>query len=457
MQRLKLWLERQRQAQFTDTWSERQRREALALVERRLWENDADWIELSRAHNGFVREAAVLALGANPAAGALLALIERVNDWVGPVRTAAMAGLADYLVPEQVPALLGALPQLVALGRKSRADHAALLEQVRALLAAPEQREGVLEALLHERAAAARFLLESLLRLEQDARLGVLERALRSQDPSVRRLALLATAELPQASATGLLERGLVDSSASLRAQALHLYERALGAGSLPQPIMARALLDASPSVRGLAQYLAKNAGTDVDRVLAERLASTPATKREWLGLLGLARERQARAVLPLTRQALRHPSQQVRGAALESLSALHAENLGEACLPALHDPSAKVFASALRWLRNVAPQERPQGLDDELRSLLDAGRLERADLLLALKPYWQQLDYLLRARPGLAADDWQRLLFAWRERRGSAIDYATSEARREELLAHLQALQEQRLLSRQIVIDALR
>ncbi|HHW2511281.1 TPA: PBS lyase, partial [Pseudomonas aeruginosa] len=81
----------------------------------------------------------------------------------------------------------------------------------------------------------------------------------------------------------------------------------------------------------------------------------------------------------------------------------------------------------------------------------------ERADLLLALKPYWQQLDYLLRARPGLAADDWQRLLFAWRERRGSAIDYATSAARREELLAHLQALQEQRLLSRQIVIDALR
>ncbi|MGP6276344.1 hypothetical protein ACQUYM_30475, partial [Pseudomonas paraeruginosa] len=113
--------------------------------------------------------------------------------------------------------------------------------------------------------------------------------------------------------------------------------------------------------------------------------------------------------------------------------------------LPALRDPSAKVFASALRWLRNVAPQERPQGLDDELRSLLDAGRLERADLLLALKPYWQQLDYLLRARPGLPADDWQRLLFAWRERR------------REELLAHLQALQEQRLLSRQIVIDALR
>ncbi|MGC3173894.1 hypothetical protein, partial [Pseudomonas aeruginosa] len=77
-----------------------------------------------------------------------------------------------------------------------------------------------------------------------------------------------------------------------------------------------------------------------------------------------VARERQARAVLPVTRHPLRHPSQQVRGAALESLSALHAENLGEACLPALHEPSAKVFASALRWLLNVAPQVRPQGLD---------------------------------------------------------------------------------------------
>ncbi|MCR3764075.1 hypothetical protein K3Z80_11245, partial [Pseudomonas aeruginosa] len=120
-------------------------------------------------------------------------------------------------------------------------------------------------------------------------------------------------------------------------------------------------------------------------------------------------------------------------------------------------DPSGKVFAKAAQCLRSAAPGICPQRLDEVLRQLLEDAAYGRADRLLALKPYWQQLDYLLQTRPELAADAWQPLLFAWRERRSGAIDYATSPARREELLEHLQALQEQGLLSRQIVIDALR
>ncbi|ABR86555.1 hypothetical protein AO896_13735 [Pseudomonas aeruginosa] len=457
MQRLKLWLQRQRQAPFTDTWTERHRREALGLVERRLWENDVDWVELSRSCNGFVREAAVLGLSASNDAEALAALIERANDWVGPVRAAAREGLERYLVSECVPALLGALPQWVALGRKNRADHGDLLDRLAVLLAGAEHRGQVLEALLRQRSASARFLLEVLLRPGQSGRFEVLERALSSPDPSVRRQALHEAAALPPDSAIRLLESGLRDHGASLRAQALHLYDRALGAEPLPAAVQARALLDASPSVRNLALYLAKAAGTDVDAILAERLAWMPTTKADWLGLLGLARDRQAQAVAPLARQALRHPAQQVRGAALDTLAALPAEDLADACLQALRDPSGKVFAKAAQCLRSAAPGICPQRLDEVLRHLLEDAAYGRADRLLALKPYWQQLDYLLQTRPELAADAWQPLLFAWRERRSGAIDYATSPARREELLEHLQALQEQGLLSRQIVIDALR
>ncbi|AZC49921.1 hypothetical protein [Pseudomonas chlororaphis] len=54
------------------------------------------WLELSRFGNGFVRQAAVRGLAAQPSAEALAALLERLNDWVPQVRQEAAAAVEAY-------------------------------------------------------------------------------------------------------------------------------------------------------------------------------------------------------------------------------------------------------------------------------------------------------------------------------------------------------------------------
>lgn len=147
-------------------WATYRRDEALQLL--RHAEKTGDWITLSNYRNGFVREVAVRELIDRPSPGALVALIERLNDWVPQVRDLAKAGLARYLSPTHVPALLFALEDFMALALRHRADHAPTLKAVRAVLQSVEADDEVYTSFLTRQGRAARYLFTLLLEKDGD-------------------------------------------------------------------------------------------------------------------------------------------------------------------------------------------------------------------------------------------------------------------------------------------------
>ncbi len=163
------------------------------------------WLELSRFGNGFVRQAAVRGLAAQPSAEALVALLERLNDWVPQVRQEAAAAVEAYWVPEHAGLLLQTLAPLLALAGKQRADHGATLERASAVLQLAQVRDQVQGAFGTCRGKAARFVFELLLKGVED-RPALLAMALRHPEVSVRQMAVDACAELPDEQALPLLE-----------------------------------------------------------------------------------------------------------------------------------------------------------------------------------------------------------------------------------------------------------
>lgn len=401
------------------------------------------WSALSQFRWGYVREVAVRALGQRPSAQALAALLLRLNDWVPQVRQLAAAAVEPYLRREYVGLLLQALGPLIALGDKQRVDHLATLTAARAVLQAPEVRAEVEAAFVSLQGKPARFLFGLL--HEATAQPEVLiRRSLVHRDMMVRQLAVEACAALTLEQAVPLLEFALHTRGASVRVKALR---RLLGLVQAPQAYLQRALLDDSAAMRCLARWAAPQWQVEARQVLLARLAlPEPASRREWLGLAGLARELNEPAAEPLLCLALQSPLASVRLQALEALG----ERGLEQQLAALDDESDKVFTRAVELLR-----EQPwRDLDEPLRQRLDAGwqglPAQRRAALMTLWPRGYQLQYLLQRHARAGADQayWLTCVQGWCRGRVTLADAHTPKALREALLQQLQTMEEAAELS---------
>ncbi|MGC5704060.1 PBS lyase [Pseudomonas sp. NFXW11] len=396
------------------------------------------WLELSRFGNGFVRQAAVRGLAAQPSAEALAALLERLNDWVPQVRQEAAAAIEAYWLEEHVGLLLQSLSPLLALAGKRRADHGATLERATAILQLAQVRAGVEEAFGRLWGKAARFVFELLLKDAEDLP-ALLALALGHPEVSVRQMAVDACAELPAEQALPLLEEVMRSCGASVRVKALRLLLPLLAD---PRDYLRQALLDPSGALRCLAHWAAPRHDLDPRQVLLERLQQpAPSNKRQWLGLLGLVRELQEPRADAMVQQALASPAPKVRLLALQTL--------GERGLPqqlqALDDASDKVFDCALGLLHEqpwaVFDEALEQRLDQHWHDLPKARRWA----MLGLKPAWRQLEYLLW-RLGQEADQaeyWRGVLGRWCNARYAMFDPVTPKPLRETLVQRVQAMEE--------------
>ncbi|WP_025130725.1 PBS lyase [Pseudomonas sp. PH1b] len=396
------------------------------------------WLELSRFGNGFVRQAAVRGLSAQPSAEALAALLERLNDWVPQVRQEAADAVEAYWAPEHAGLLLQTLAPLLALSGKQRADHGATLERATAVLQLAQVRDEVHGAFGACRGKAARFVFELLLKGVED-RPALLAMALRHPEVSVRQMAVDACAELPDAQALPLLEAVMHSCGASVRVKALRLLLPRLADC---RGYLAQALLDPSGALRCLAHWAAPRHGLDPREVLLARLQQpAPGNKRQWLGLLGLVRELQEPQADAMVRQALASPAPSVR---LQALQTLGERGMSEQ-LAALDDPSDKVFDCALGLLRQqpwaVFDEALELRLDQQWHELPKARRWA----MLGLKPSWRQLEYLLW-RLGQATDErayWREALARWCDARYGMFDPVTPKPLREALAQRVKALEE--------------
>lgn len=391
------------------------------------------WVALSRSGNGFVREVAVRALSACASVDALAALLERLNDWVPQVRQQAIVAVERYLVPECVDLLLQVLVPLMSLANKQRMDHGAILARVRDVMKTPQARVAVEKAFVGCQGKVARFLF-GVLREGATDHVALLEMALAHREMTVRQMAVEDCTVLPAGKAIALLERAFETPGASVRVKALRALLTLI---EDPRAHLRVALLDASGAMRCLGRWAAPRWQLDCREVLLARLAEPlPSIRHEWLGLIGLAKELNDPQADAMLRQALASPLANVR---LPALEALGERGLMQQ-ISALDDPSDKVFSGAVTLLG----QQPWSSVDESLEVRLNRQWHELPDrrrmALLSLKPYWRQVEYLLRRHQQATTDVayWRERIGRWCEARYPLVDPQTPKALREELLQRL-------------------
>ncbi|HDS1733832.1 PBS lyase [Pseudomonas sp. BP8] len=433
MTSIKDWLDRHQQKPAL-SWADRRRNTALETLASLT--QDESWVALSNHHDGFVREIAVRELRNQPSPEALVALLERLNDWAPEVREVAAAGLAHYLQPSQAPALLYALESLMALAGRHRADHSQTLQAVRAVLQSPGIREGVHQRFLASQGKTARYLFALLLE-HNGAPQALLRSALAHRELTVRLMAVAACQALPGETARALLSEALTRPGAKVRVNVLRALLPLLDDS---RPVLRQALLDASPAIRSLARWSAARSGVDALAVLAARLTEgLPAGKREWLGVLGLASDLEVQLPQAWHMTALRAPYSTVRQAAVHLL---RDEHVAES-LVALDDPADRVFLAAVAHLHEQPWASVKSGLDTLLDKAWHALPTARREALMHVRPAWQQVSYLLyrlQAEP-VAQRYWLAQLEQWCERQYQVVDPVTPKAQRADIVEQLRRL----------------
>jgi HEAT repeat protein len=410
------------------------RNEALEILAH--FGNTGTWADVSNHSNGFVREVAVRELCRQPSAGALVVLIERLNDWVPQVRDLAAAGLHHYLSPAHTQAWLSALEPLMALAAQRRVDHSQTLSTIRAMLQSAECRDEVYADFLNRRGKSARYLFTLLLENPENCET-LLRSALAHRELTVRLMAVSASGTLPADQSLPLLIDAMSYPGGKIR---VHVLYALLPLLADPKPVLREALLDVSPAVRNLALWAAPRNDVDAHAVLAERLSQPlPTSKQHWLGVIGLTCELDSTLPEHWHATALRSAFVTVRQAAARLLR----DEQVPALLEALDDPSDKVFSVVVAQLDKVPWSLLIHGLTAKLDQNWHELPLTRRNAIFLLLPTWQQIGYLLgRLDTGHAGQTyWIGQIEWWCDRQYLAVDPVTPKAEREATREKLRAL----------------
>ena len=415
-------------------------KQAYAIV--RDYGDDADWLQLSQHYNGFVREFAIRVLSTQFCLGSLKALLQGLNDPVPEVRELSLGALESYLSERYAPELLAVLPELIALTRKTRADHVLTLGRIGAVLVEPSVIVQTRHVFERSRGGVARFLFRLLypgaFRSDLEA---FLRSSLVHQDIVVRQLVVEAIVSFDADKPLTLLKLAMDNSSATVRSRAL--YEYVLRATDASAHIR-KGLLDPSPSVRSVALWAAGRYEINSRDVLDQRFTGLlPVSKLEWLGVLGLAKQYDCELPEHFQNYALNHSSSVVRAEALSLLGKHH-----QLLLRALDDSADKVFNLAILLLKKCSWQQVGESISAKLQTAEQSLPCGRFEALLSLMPKWLQLEFLLNQmeQTGNAAF-WVDRACMWVKGHWLVVDAVTSRAHRELLLERVRVYEAAGLL----------
>jgi len=389
----------------------------LAAFESYAPEVAVEWLGLATlSANGFVREAALRALGrlAHPRSVAYVLL--RLVDWVVQVRSAAAAAL-DALLERGVAAELIAHHGLVErLERVERVDFSAVAARLRAHLREPRSR-AALEAGLASERAATRLYCWRAIEAELDGDRALLERALGDCDPLVRDWVAARVLITSAADDAQLIRALLRDRASRVRACVLRALPRER-ADVWRDDLCELALSDAA-NVRELARFVLRHANPpDFAALCRARLdsASGGALRPGWIATLG---ELGAASDFERVANWIEHPSARIRAAALAAAVRLDRTRAEPAVVRALQDPRRAVRTVVWRCLRDV-PRERWAARAEALLRGSDAKVQRSALVALTATRDWQAvpalLEGLLAAHASTRSLAWQGI-DAWQRR----------------------------------------
>lgn len=348
--------------------------------------------------SGYVRQAAVRALGEERSGRELPYLVLRLNDWVEPVRQSAEGAVRDRLTAEHARAWGHALPLVLGLSDRQRHDAGDLEVQVVALLSADGD---ALRAVL---TAGDRTVRRAAVRVALDAGGPAAEAAAemgRDDSDVLVRLAVARAVRRGEVANETAQAALLADPAMGVRREVLlGLVERdAPGADDA----LRDAVLDAHGSVRHDARFfVARRAGEPIDFVDTYRRALAAAsegrTGRELRAALGGLAETGGAPDAALALPHLDDNRASVRAAALRVLVGLNPGRYADRVVAAAEDPSPKVARMASEAVATGLP-----GVDAETvfsRLLAGPATHVRRQALRSLSglPHWAALPHLLRA-----------------------------------------------------------
>ncbi len=381
----------------------------------RLREHGAAALGLASFHmNGFVREAAVRELAETKGGAELPYLLVRVNDWVEAVQDAAYAAVRARLVPRYAAHFVRDLWLLARLERCARADHAALLGTVQALLVGPGWRPALRDALSTPDRWVRRSCYSLLLDAPAPDGPEILQRALRDEDAIVRLRAIRAAhAVLGVDRLRAVLPAPLRDPAMPVRREALALLTRHFPHEA--EPALREALFDTHAPMREVARFDLRRRGITDFRTMYRSALDELTGARLKTALFGLGETGSAEDA-PRVEKFLSHPTPAVRRAAVVGLARLAPEDSVPLFIRALEDTSPRVSRAARLALRphrigpahlwNLVAREEPH-----VRA--------NAFVLLAGLGKWESIGWMIRA---LAVDD-ERLASLARQRVSRWID----------------------------------
>ncbi|MFL5343937.1 MAG: hypothetical protein ACJ8AT_04055 [Hyalangium sp.] len=300
---------------------------------------------LSCHPDGYVREAALRGLHGRDAGPAWPFLLLRINDWVRPVREAALA-TAEEALPRLAPEwLVRHLPLLLRLRTGGRANHETFVEHVLERLRAPEGRGALHEHLDTLKGPAWRMTYQLLAEGDPQNAPALLERALEGSDTAMQCWAAHHVADVFHGEALReLLARMEHSRLMPVRREAYVLYVQRIP--ELAGPKLREALLDRHPAIREYAQR--RLSGADLAGFYRESLQEGPRLHAALAGLGETGRAPDATSVEPF----LHHSKVRVRREAVRAYSKLAGNTAEERMRECFVDPAPSVSRAAAAELR---------------------------------------------------------------------------------------------------------
>ena len=356
--------------------------------------SEAQLIELSRDYNGRVREVAVRELVRFRTDAVLLTLIERLNDWVPEVRSAAQTSLESFLHPECVGMILRGLKGILALQRCSRVDHSPYLRRFTELLRTPAARDLVLLHVPSCSGREARYLLDLLSEDGSEIDEESLQVFAKHRDCAVRLMVVRLCRAQPE-SHRAFLERFWQDSHPRVRGEALYL-QWVLCDEVARAALLRSALLDRAGSVREVAIWLASKIVFDLRAFAEHTLNENPTRNCSKVSRLRLLTVLKTKGAVDLARSEFESDCAAVRGAALTCLVTLDRDASDIYVARALIDPSNKVARLARAMISRGRVALTHAQFIEAIRNSPSFGDSDRVFLICSLMSIWGQLEGLL-------------------------------------------------------------
>lgn len=366
---------------------------------------------LTRHHNGYLREKAVMALSLKRDIAALTELLICANDWVKPIHRLATQEVMALMTAENAHAFIAHLPQVRQLLACRRYNHAPLVELINRFLASEPHIAELRKALFSPDRDLRHAVLHTLIEQDQLHDEAALAFVLDTGDTYLRGIAVtywLARAPMLSDALTGRLLR---DPWPRIRRDVLFYLDEHEQA--LPESLHGSLLLDKNSLIRQRTRHMLSEK-IDASAFWRDVVASPAwsATQRR-SALYGLKEARDP-ALHSLALWGYTQPENAIRQASLHILLTLEGDAAKPRVLAALADPSLAFAMAAMKSLAH-----HPLSFSrSELESLLAESPSDTHSLLYWRLMHrinkWDWLILLLRHLPLLPPQQQGEELNAW-------------------------------------------